>query len=86
MRLAWGACRIHAEHSKSIPPPTQREAPPAVLPAPTFVAFIINMEPSLKDDVLDVFERSSFHAELGHNRIFWGVDDAVEKFTAAHWP
>ncbi|MFZ3036888.1 MAG: hypothetical protein WA112_06385 [Rugosibacter sp.] len=44
------------------------------------------MEPSLKDDVLDVFERSSFHAELGHNRIFWGVDDAVEKFTAAHWP
>jgi high affinity sulfate transporter 1 len=37
----------------------------------------------LKDEVMDVFERSGFHAELGHNRVFWSVDDAVATFTIA---
>ncbi|TBR12805.1 SulP family inorganic anion transporter [Rugosibacter aromaticivorans] len=35
----------------------------------------------LKDEVLDVFERSGFKAELGDGRIFWSVDDAVAKFS-----
>ena len=37
----------------------------------------------IKDELLDLFERSGFLAELGKERIFWSVDDAVQALKPA---
>lgn len=55
--------RVHAELSKSLPPATQGSVPPAVLPAPTFRAFIISMELTSTLDVTSTGMLRQFRAE-----------------------